>query len=150
MRVISKTSFLIIGMVRVRTFAALRHWLLNYFADDFAPSLSLRSQFVKSINSFGKDKRVKASVRDTRIIGELKRCWRRVCTIYWDDQAPSGQEEEIIDHGISQFEEPSPKNRVPSLLFRATKKREERLLGVGTSQSQPDLRRRFIESGKMG
>jgi hypothetical protein len=73
-------------MVRVRTFAALRHWLLNYFADDFAPSPSLRSQFVRLINSLGKDDRVKATLRDTRIIAELKRCWRRVCRIYWDDE----------------------------------------------------------------
>src|SRR5277367_4528356 len=85
MRVIYKASYLIIGMVRVRTFAALRHWLLNYFADDFAPSTSLRSQFVKSINSFGRDKKVKGSPRDTRIISELKRCWRTASSVYWDE-----------------------------------------------------------------
>src|SRR5579859_5252846 len=87
MRVFSKISDLTPGMVRVRTFAALRHWLLNYFGDDFAPSQSLRSQFITAINSFGRDARVKKSVRDTRIIAELKRCWRRVSKIYWDGKA---------------------------------------------------------------
>jgi hypothetical protein len=139
-------------MVRVRTFAALRHWLLNYFADDFAPSPSLRSQYVKAINAFGKDKRVKASVRDTKIITDLKRCWKKVGTIYSDDQghgnAPDG---DITDHRISHRDHnSSTRNRVPSLIFRATKKREEILQGVGTSQSQPDLRQGFIESGRTG
>jgi hypothetical protein len=110
-----------IGMVRVRTFAALRHWLLNYFADDFAPSPSLRTQFIKSINSLGRDKRVKSSVRDTRIITELKRCWRRVCAIFWDDHVlPGNQEREITPdvesdrHSFPQRPSPQPnstKNR---------------------------------------
>lgn len=139
-------------MVRVRTFAALRHWLLNYFADDFAPSPSLRSQYVKAINAFGKDKRVKASVRDMKIITDLKKCWKKVGTIYSDDQghenAPEG---DIADHRISRGDEmSSTRNRVPSLILRATKIREEILQGVGTSQSQPDLRKRFIESATTG
>src|SRR5271170_527950 len=152
MRVISKTSYLIIGMVRVRTFAALRHWLLNYFADDFAPSASLRSQFVKCINSFGRDKRVKTSPRDTRIISELKRCWRTASAVYWDEQGRGNDTEGDIKHGahnpnkrVSQPDNSSSKNRVPSLLFRATRKREERLLGISPSQSSPDLRRKFVE-----
>src|SRR5271155_1296256 len=121
-------------MVRVRTFAALRHWLLNYFADDFAPSPSLRSQFVKAINLFGRDGRVRASSRDTRIITELKRCWRRVCTIYWDGQGCANTESggvagditsggNKIDHRISEGEDQTTRNRVPSLILRATRKR---------------------------
>jgi hypothetical protein len=158
-KVPSSFSKLTLGMVRVRTFAALRHWLLNYFADDFAPSPSLRSQFVKSINSFARDAKVRASVRDTRIITELKRCWRRVCTVYWDGQGRTsavgaldseislgGQKPEIpndeADHTI--------RNRVPSLIFRATKQREERLIGSGASRSSPDLRRRFVDHGRTG
>jgi len=149
---VQNLSWLSIGMVRVRTFAALRHWLLNYFADDFAPSASLRSQFVKSINSFGRDKRVKGSPRDTRIISELKRCWRTASSVYWDEQGRGNDVGGDIKEGIdtannraSQADDSSSKNRVPSLLFRATKKREERLLGIGPSQSSPDLRRKFIE-----
>jgi hypothetical protein len=147
---------LTVGMVRVRTFAALRHWLLNYFADDFAPSQSLRSQFIKAINSFGRDARVKGSVRDTRIVTELKRCWRRVCSIYWDGQARAsavGNVESEISLGLQKVETPgnehSSKGRLPSLIIRATRKREE-MLGVGTSRSSPDLRRRFVEHGRTG
>ena len=144
-------------MVRVRTFAALRHWLLNYFPDDFAPSPSLRSQFVKTINAFGRDPRVRGSTRDTRIITELKRCWRRVCSVYWDERGRKstfgGFEADISDAGQKSdgFSDDASqnRNRLPSLILRATRKREE-MLGVGTSKSQPDLRRRFMESGRTG
>lgn len=141
-------------MVRVRTFAALRHWLLNYFADDFAPSASLRSQFAKAINDFGHDRRVRASARNTRIIKELKRCWNRVCTIYWDGREAGADNEGDLVPGGDQIAESSqapisPRNRVPSLLLRATKVREEKL-GISTSQSQPDLRRRFLDGVKPG
>jgi hypothetical protein len=140
-------------MVRVRTFAAFRHWLLNYFADDFAPSVSLRTEFVKAINAFGKDARVRVSKRDTRIISELKRCWRRVCSIYWDGHgrksSSAGVEAEITSGGpepeLLPVEEPVSRNRVPSLILRATKKREEQL-GLATSKSHPELRRRFTET----
>jgi hypothetical protein len=146
-------------MVRVRTFAALRHWLLNYFADDFAPSPSLRSQFVRIINSFGKDPRVRATLRDTRIIAELKRCWRRVCRIYWDDEGRGstvgGLDGEITlggDKPQPPAQPPSERGlrRIPSLILRATKEREERSLGAVTTRSQPDLRRRFVETGRTG
>jgi hypothetical protein len=149
-------------MVRVRTFAAIRHWLLNYFPDDFAPSKSLRLQFVKQINSFAKDPRVKSSPRDTRIITELKRCWKRVCAVYWDGQGHT-QTKGGMEIALGEEEEESPPQkkeepikgvgRVPSLLIRATREREERLLregGVPASRSSPDLRRRFAGEGTSG
>ena len=156
MKVEPISAELTVGMVRVRTFAALRHWLLNYFADDFAPSQSLRSQFIKAINSFGRDSRVRGSVRDTRIVTELKRCWRRVCSIYWDGQARAsavGNVASEISLGLQKVEtsgnEDTSKSRLPSLILRATRRREE-MLGGGTSRSTPDLRRRFVEHGRTG
>lgn len=71
-------------VVRVRTFVAIRHWLLNYFADDFVPSLPLREQFVKVLNDLSDDIRSDANPSDMKIIRELKRCWRRTCALYWD------------------------------------------------------------------
>lgn len=72
-------------VVRVRTFVALRHWILNYFMDDFVLDYDLRKTFCELINGFvdevlqtpGKKNRLK-------ILGELKKCYRRVCSIYWD------------------------------------------------------------------
>ncbi|KAI5845793.1 hypothetical protein DFP73DRAFT_476957 [Morchella snyderi] len=72
-------------VVRVRTFVAIRHWLLNYFADDFVPSLLLREQFVRALNELSNDIRSEANPSDMKIIRELKRCWRRTCALYWDN-----------------------------------------------------------------
>lgn len=42
-----------VGMVvRVRTFVALRHWILNYFMDDFVVDYQLRTVFCNLINDF--------------------------------------------------------------------------------------------------
>ncbi|KAH8148714.1 uncharacterized protein LAJ45_07057 [Morchella importuna] len=71
-------------VVRVRTFVAIRHWLLNYFADDFVPSFPLREQFVRALNELSNDIRSEANPSDMKIIRELKRCWRRTCALYWD------------------------------------------------------------------
>ena len=37
-------------IIRVRTFAALRHWILNYFMDDFMADKKLRVRFCNEIN----------------------------------------------------------------------------------------------------
>lgn len=71
-------------VVGVRTFVAIRHWLLNYFTDDFVPSLPLREQFVKAMNELFKAVRDDGNPSDMKIIRELKRCWRRTCVLYWD------------------------------------------------------------------
>ncbi|KAK9486722.1 ras guanine nucleotide exchange factor domain-containing protein [Lipomyces starkeyi] len=71
-------------VIRLRIFIALRHWILNYFADDFVPSLSLRKDFIAAINEFSQYGKVRASSGDRRLLGELKRCWIRVCSLYWD------------------------------------------------------------------
>ncbi|KAK9456719.1 hypothetical protein V1511DRAFT_495101 [Dipodascopsis uninucleata] len=70
--------------VRFRTFVCLRHWILNYFADDFVPSLPLRRAFVAIINEFTSYGKVRSSSGDRRLIGEIKRCWIRVSSLYWD------------------------------------------------------------------
>lgn len=73
-------------IVRVRTFVALRHWLLNYFLDDFAADWDLRSQFCGVINELCErlhyDPQGDGSA--LKILGELKKCWRRICAMYWD------------------------------------------------------------------
>jgi hypothetical protein len=76
-----------VGMVvRVRTFVALRHWILNYFVDDFVVDYNLRVTFAELINDFcnelsndGRGRKVQL-----KILAELKKCWRRVCAQYWD------------------------------------------------------------------
>ncbi|OCL04784.1 ras GEF [Glonium stellatum] len=81
-------------IVRVRTFVALRHWILNYFVDDFVPSFQLRVYFCNLVNSLYEDLRIRedGGGGDIKIIGELKKCWRRTCALYWDDAASVGKD----------------------------------------------------------
>ncbi|KAL5615293.1 hypothetical protein BROUX41_005342 [Berkeleyomyces rouxiae] len=76
-----------IGMVvRVRTFVALRHWILNYFVDDFMPNLELRVSFCNLVNELNSNlAKIGEEVSPhQKIVGELKKCWRRVCAQFWD------------------------------------------------------------------
>lgn len=73
-------------IVRVRVFVGLRHWILNYFKDDFVPDATLRRQFCDMINdlAFQLRSREDGGGGDLKIVGELKKCWRRTCNLYYD------------------------------------------------------------------
>ncbi|KAF1848279.1 ras GEF [Cucurbitaria berberidis CBS 394.84] len=81
-------------IVRVRTFVALRHWILNYFVDDFVPVYKLRSYFCELVNSLHSDLRARedGGGGDIKIVGELKKCWRRTCAQYWEMEDEIGQD----------------------------------------------------------
>lgn len=64
----------------VRTFVVIRHWLLNYFADDFIPSPELRMTFINYINSIKHN-----DIFVQRIIGTIKRHWTYCCNKSWDE-----------------------------------------------------------------
>jgi RasGEF domain/RasGEF N-terminal motif len=73
-------------VVRVRTFVAIRHWILNYFLDDYVIDYELRKSFCDLLNNFVGDlSQNQAGTKvPLKILGELKKCWRRVCALYWD------------------------------------------------------------------
>jgi len=72
-------------IVRVRTFVALRHWILNYFVDDFISNIDLRLHFCNMVNALTMNLKGKEdSNGDIKIIRELKKCWSRTCALYWD------------------------------------------------------------------
>ncbi|KAL3428194.1 RasGEF domain-containing protein [Phlyctema vagabunda] len=73
-------------VVRVRTFVAMRHWILNYFLDDFVIDHDLRTAFCKLLNGLVEElsKDPAQSKVPLKVVGELKKCWRRVCALYWD------------------------------------------------------------------
>lgn len=76
-----------IGMVvRVRTFVALRHWVLNYFMDDFFMDYALRVSFCNLLNDLMSDlyRDEQNGKAHLKILSELKKCWRRVCALCWD------------------------------------------------------------------
>lgn len=73
-------------VVRVRTFVALRHWILNYFVDDFVCEYEMRTNFCTLLNSLSEEMShcPKARRVQLKILAELKKCWRRVCAQFWD------------------------------------------------------------------
>ncbi|RYP67786.1 hypothetical protein DL771_007047 [Monosporascus sp. 5C6A] len=103
-----------VGMVvRVRTFVAIRHWILNYFVDDFVVDYHLRVTFCNIVNDLVEEV---SQVQDQQcrrvqlqILGELKKCWRRVCALYWDGPefgATLGHEIPIAPGGIAGYRDP--------------------------------------------
>ncbi|KAI9737359.1 MAG: Guanine nucleotide exchange factor lte1 [Cirrosporium novae-zelandiae] len=73
-------------IVRIRTFAAMRHWILNYFLDDFVLHRALRIQFCEKLNSLFKEvsQRTEGGTSDLKILLDLKKCWNGRCALYWD------------------------------------------------------------------
>ena len=72
-------------VIRVRAFAALRHWILNYFPYDFVADRDLRVEFCQRLNILAKLVRERANgSSDMKLILDLKKCWNGRCAIYWD------------------------------------------------------------------
>ncbi|THC90044.1 hypothetical protein EYZ11_010501 [Aspergillus tanneri] len=73
-------------IIRIRTFAALRHWILNYFVDDFVPDYDLRSRFCETINDLYENVKARhgGGMSDLKILIDLKRCWYGKCAAYWN------------------------------------------------------------------
>jgi hypothetical protein len=105
-------------IVRVRTFVALRHWILNYFVDDFVPDEDLRKHFCTLVNNLYDFLRSRSDGGggDIKIIGELKKCWRRTCTLHWVSNELYGREspEDPIVPGGSPTAPSSIETAVPA------------------------------------
>ncbi|KAK3371836.1 hypothetical protein B0T24DRAFT_338896 [Lasiosphaeria ovina] len=101
-----------VGMVvRVRTFVALRHWILNYFMDDFVVDYSLRVTFCSLLNNFVDElsQDLRGRKVQLKILAELKKCWRRVCAQYWDGpefDASLGSDIPISPGGVAGHRDP--------------------------------------------
>jgi RasGEF domain/RasGEF N-terminal motif len=99
-------------IIRIRTFAALRHWILNYFVDDFVVNRKLRVRFCDEINEMYREvsKRSGGGVSDLKILLDLKRCWNGRCSLYWDSAefvVDTKQEADIVPGGIMGSRDPS-------------------------------------------
>ena len=70
-------------IVRIRTFVTLRHWLLNYFEFDFMRSKDLRQTLGLYLRSLTKHPRVTNSMREQRIVKELRQYVRSLKTIHY-------------------------------------------------------------------
>ncbi|KAL4992537.1 hypothetical protein BDW68DRAFT_149113 [Aspergillus falconensis] len=91
-------------IIRIRTFAALRHWILNYFVDDFVPDFKLRAHFCETVNRLYDSVKARqgGGTSDLKILIDLKRCWHGKCSTYWelpDHHLPYNSPDRPIDPG---------------------------------------------------
>ena len=90
-------------VIRVRAFAALRHWILNYFSYDFVTDRELRVQFCDRLNQLTRlvKSRANYGASEMKLIADLKKCWNGRCLVYWDSpvNAAEGQPEVDIQPG---------------------------------------------------
>ena len=85
-------------VIRVRAFAALRHWILNYFPYDFVADRDLRVEFCQRLNVLSKLVRERSvGSSDMKLILDLKKCWNGRCAIYWDHSASDDSSRRDLD-----------------------------------------------------
>lgn len=83
-------------VIRVRAFAALRHWILNYFSYDFVHDRDLRTKFCDRLNVLTRIVQARANygASDMKLIADLKKCWNGRCLIYWDTSASASESQQ--------------------------------------------------------
>ena len=86
-------------IIRVRAFAALRHWILNYFSYDFVVDRELRVQFCERLNVLTGIVKARANygASDMKLIADLKKCWNGRCMLYWDSPVATGEALQEVD-----------------------------------------------------
>ncbi|KAK3724394.1 Guanine nucleotide exchange factor lte1 [Vermiconidia calcicola] len=99
-------------IVQVRTFVAIRHWILNYFADDFLQDLLLRQRFCSLVNELVRSLRQRPDRggTDMNVLGELKKCWRRTCARFWPapDALDTSPDVDILPGHLTGQDPPTP------------------------------------------
>lgn len=86
-------------VIRVRVFAAIRHWILNYFVYDFVVDRELRVRFCDKVNGIGREvcSRSAKVASDIKLVADLKKCWNGRCVLYWDSKEFEGDGDADID-----------------------------------------------------
>lgn len=88
-------------VIRVRAFAALRHWILNYFPYDFVADRELRLRFCDRLNALSRTVHERSihGPSDLKLILDLKKCWNGRCALYWDVADNEGRHDLDISAG---------------------------------------------------
>ena len=70
-------------IIRVRTYVVWRHWLLNYFHQDFVPNRDLRIKVTAWLNQMARDGRIRRATDDLRLVKSLKKVVKRLKAAYF-------------------------------------------------------------------
>lgn len=139
-------------IVRVRTFVALRHWILNYFSDDFLAEFSFRQRFCELVNGIATQLRQRPDKGggDLNIIGELKKCWRRTCAMFWPvtDALDTSSETDISPAGSGDAEDMA--TGLPIILQPKRSKADFRRISAPVQLPDDDRRERNVEAESGG
>ena len=132
-------------VIRVRAFAALRHWILNYFPYDFVVDRELRIQFCMYLNKLSEEIRKRSiyGASDLKLILDLKRCWNGRCALYWDCAIFDGDSRydvDIVPGGIagSRNSELSHPSQLRTMLIDTTPPKQGDEIGQDNSASTLD------------
>ncbi len=73
-------------IVTVRCFTVMRHWLVNFFIDDFVLDYDLRVQFCRLVNEMVQRQALMRTNSKTTndILSNIKKLWRDSCATYWE------------------------------------------------------------------
>lgn len=123
-------------IIRIRTFAALRHWILNYFVDDFLPDFDLRVYFCDTINSMLEDVKGRegGGTSDLKILMDLKRCWHGKCAMCWDAPGSSAYyhpDSPIVPGGAPDILTDEEAGQVP---LQTTQIAQQQPVGIGNKE----------------
>lgn len=106
-------------IIRVRTFAALRHWILNYFMDDFFVDRRLRDRFCDEINKLYTDVKNNpdSGFSDLKLLRDLKRCWNGRCSLCWTQEyfELDGDQDDHLIPGGANYDEYTPQPPVTAV-----------------------------------
>lgn len=121
----------------VRTFVLLRHWILNYFVQNFLPDVNLRLRVIKFLNeSCDSYPRIARS-----IIVNLKKAWIRCSKQVWtnlalDEPLSVGQDDEWVSYQVRDYTQ-----------LEEVRKRDSRLSAYAMNgSSSPNFRNRSVLS----
>lgn len=98
-------------LVLLRTFVVLRHWILNYFVDDFNSNLNLCDLFIKNMNQivFNSNLVDEKMVFETKILKDLKFHWLNSIKEFWNVEVNLKQDD-ILQYSLPMTNEYSMTN----------------------------------------
>lgn len=122
-------------LVLLRTFVVLRHWILNYFVDDFNNDLKLCDYFILSLNDIMCNSQLvnPNMIFERKILKDLKCHWIKQTVEFWkiDINIDINSDQQVWDYKLPMTNELS--TSVSGTLNKLTKSNTEQSLHTNAS-----------------
>ncbi|CDS00952.1 uncharacterized protein SPSC_04849 [Sporisorium scitamineum] len=130
-------------IVRVRTYAVIKHWLQHHFDFDFLPSRALRQRLATWLNTVAKDERLTARPADLNIINSLRKVVRGLKETY----SHSGVGGLLLHDAGRLANGPAPRPKTDSISTFNSSSHDSEPSVATTSSSAPGGERGMTSSG---